>query len=63
MTVNGQLVSTFDRATFTAVAVDARGGNDTVSVQNMAPALENVTIDGGAGDDTAVATTSRSRPT
>jgi Ca2+-binding RTX toxin-like protein len=50
--VNGQLVSTFDRATFTAVAVDARGGNDTVGVQNMAPALENVTIDGGAGDDT-----------
>jgi Ca2+-binding RTX toxin-like protein len=50
--VNGQLLSTFDRATFTAVAVDARGGNDTVSVQNMVPALENVTIDGGAGDDT-----------
>src|SRR4051794_41891386 len=50
--VNGQLLSTFDRATFTAVAVDARGGNDTVNVQNMAPALENVTIDGGAGDDT-----------
>jgi Ca2+-binding RTX toxin-like protein len=50
--VNGQLVSAFDRATFTAVAVDARGGNDTVRVQNMAPALENVTIDGGAGDDT-----------
>jgi Ca2+-binding RTX toxin-like protein len=50
--VNGQLVSTVDRATFTAVAVDARGGNDTVSVQNMVPALANVTIDGGAGDDT-----------
>src|SRR3954470_5392584 len=50
--VNGQLLSTFDRATFTAVAVDARGGIDTVSVQNMVPALENVTIDGGAGDDT-----------
>src|SRR4051794_41876607 len=50
--VNGQLLSTFDRATFTAVAVDARGGNDTVSVQNVVPALENVTIDGGAGDDT-----------
>src|SRR5690242_2708873 len=49
--INGQLISTFDRATFTAVAVDARGGNDTVSVQNMAAALENVTIDGGAGDD------------
>jgi Ca2+-binding RTX toxin-like protein len=52
--VNGQLVSTFDRATFTAVAVDARGGNDTVNVQNMASALENVTIDGGAGDDTLI---------
>ena len=51
MIVNGQLVSSFDRATFTAVAVDARGGNDTVSVQNAAQALENVTIDGGAGDD------------
>ncbi len=50
--VNGQLVSSFDRATFTAVAVDAHGGNDTVSVQNPASALENVTIDGGAGDDT-----------
>ncbi len=50
--VNGQLVSTFDRSTFTAVAVDARGGNDTVNVQNMASALENVTIDGGSGDDT-----------
>ena len=50
--VNGQLVSSFDRATFTAVAVDARGGNDTVSVQNAASALENVTIDGGPGDDT-----------
>src|SRR3954467_10910133 len=50
--VNGQLLSTFDRATFTAVAVDARGGNDTVSVQNMVPTLENVPIDGGAGDDT-----------
>jgi Ca2+-binding RTX toxin-like protein len=50
--VNGQLVSTFDRATFTAVAVDARGGNDTVNVQNMSSALENVTIDGGSGDDT-----------
>jgi hypothetical protein len=52
--VNGQLVSSFDRATFTAVAVDARGGNDTVSVQNAVPALENVTIDGGAGDDTLI---------
>ena len=27
-------------ASFTAVAVDARGGDDTVSVQNMAPALD-----------------------
>ncbi|MGZ6670845.1 MAG: beta strand repeat-containing protein [Solirubrobacteraceae bacterium] len=54
VTVNGQLVSSFDRSTFTAVAIDARGGNDTVNVQNMAPALENVTIDGGAGDDTLI---------
>jgi RTX calcium-binding nonapeptide repeat (4 copies) len=52
--VNGQLLSTFDRATFTAVAVDARGGDDTVNVQNSAPALLNVTLDGGAGDDTLI---------
>jgi Ca2+-binding RTX toxin-like protein len=52
--VNDQLVPSFDRSTFTAVAIDARGGNDTVRIVNTAPALENVTIDGGAGDDTLI---------
>ena len=49
---NDQLVGSFDRSTFTAVAIDARGGNDTVRIENTSPALENVTVDGGAGDDT-----------
>jgi Ca2+-binding RTX toxin-like protein len=52
VSVNGQLVFGIDRGAFTAVAVDAKGGNDTVNVQNQSPALENVTIDGGSGDDT-----------
>jgi Ca2+-binding RTX toxin-like protein len=52
--VNDQLVASFDRGTFRAVAIDARGGNDTVRILNMSPALENVTIDGGAGDDTLI---------
>lgn len=52
--VNDQLVGSFDRSTFTAVAIDARGGNDTVRIQNMSPALENVTVDGGSGDDTLI---------
>ena len=50
--VNDQVVGSFDRSTFTAVAVDARGGNDTVRILNSSPALDNVTVDGGAGDDT-----------
>ena len=54
VSVNGQLVFGFDRGAFTAVAVDAKGGNDTVNVQNQSPALENVTIDGGSGDDTLI---------
>ncbi|HEX6621642.1 MAG TPA: calcium-binding protein [Solirubrobacteraceae bacterium] len=52
--VNDQLVASFDRSTFTAVAIDARGGDDTVRIENTSPALENVTIDGGAGDDTLI---------
>jgi len=54
VSVNGQLVFGIDRGAFTAVAVDAKGGNDTVNVQNQSPALENVTIDGGSGDDTLI---------
>jgi Ca2+-binding RTX toxin-like protein len=52
--VNDQLVASFDRGTFTALAIDARGGDDTVRILNMSPALENVTIDGGAGGDTLI---------
>ena len=54
VSVNGQLVVGIDRGALTAVAVDAKGGNDTVNVQNQSPALENVTIDGGSGDDTLI---------
>jgi Ca2+-binding RTX toxin-like protein len=50
--VNDQVVGSFDRSTFSAVSIDARGGNDTVRILNSSPALDNVTIDGGAGDDT-----------
>ena len=49
-TVNS--LTTFDRSTFTAVSVEAGDGDDEVSVRSLGPALENVTIDGGAGNDT-----------
>src|SRR5512133_196503 len=52
--VNDQLVASFDRGTFSAVAIDAHGGNDTVRILNMSPALDNVTVDGGGGDDTLI---------
>jgi len=52
--VNNQLLASFDRGTFSAVAIDARGGNDAVRILNMSTALENVTIDGGTGDDTLI---------
>ncbi len=43
----------FDRSTFTAVDVNARGGDDQVDIlRGAGGTLENVTIDGGAGDDT-----------
>jgi Ca2+-binding RTX toxin-like protein len=54
VSVNGQLVFGIVRGAFTAVAVDAKGGNDTVTIQNQSPALENVTIEGGSGDDTLI---------
>lgn len=43
----------FDRSTFTAIAVDARSGRDTVTVDQSAGTFtdERVTIDGGGDDD------------
>jgi hypothetical protein len=44
---------TFDRSTFTAVNVQAGDGDDEVRVDNAVTPLE-LTIDGGAGDDTLI---------
>jgi hypothetical protein len=44
---------TFDRSTFTAVNVQAGDGDDEVRVDNAVSPLE-LTIDGGAGDDTLI---------
>ena len=44
---------TFDRSTFTAVSVQAGDGDDEVRVDNAVTPLE-LTIDGGAGDDTLI---------
>jgi Ca2+-binding RTX toxin-like protein len=41
----------FDRSTFTAIDVEAGGGNDEVRVLGD---LSNVTVNGGAGDDTII---------
>jgi Ca2+-binding RTX toxin-like protein len=41
----------FDRTTFTAIDVEAGGGNDEVRIDPESD-LSNVTINGGAGDDT-----------
>jgi len=45
----------FSRATFERIVVDAAGGNDVVRIDESAGAFtseEQVTIDGGSGDDT-----------
>ena len=44
----------FDRATFTAIDVEARGGDDEVRIDQSFGAFtdEQITIDGGAGSDT-----------
>jgi hypothetical protein len=47
---------TFDRSTFTAMAVSAGGGDDEVRVGNAADPLP-LTMDGGSGDDTLLAAT------
>jgi Ca2+-binding RTX toxin-like protein len=51
VSVNDTLLASFDRSTFSAVKVQAGGGNDTVRVFNAATPLD-LTIDGGNGDDT-----------
>ena len=48
---DGTIDFSFDRSTFTAINVQAGGGNDEVRI-GPGPQLDNVTIDGGAGDDT-----------
>jgi len=46
----------FDRSTFTAIDVDAGGGDDDVRVDQSGGTFtdETVTIDGGSGDDTLI---------
>jgi hypothetical protein len=44
---------TFDRSTFSAIDVEAGGGNDEVRIDPDSD-LSNVTINGGAGDDTII---------
>jgi hypothetical protein len=51
---DGTIDFAFDRSTFSAVNVQAGGGNDEVRVGPTASPLTNLTIDGGAGDDTLI---------
>jgi len=48
---DGTINFSFDRSTFSAIDVQAGGGNDEVRIAPGAQ-LDGVTIDGGAGDDT-----------
>jgi Ca2+-binding RTX toxin-like protein len=50
---DGTIDFTFDRSTFSAINVQAGGGDDEVRISPEAQ-LDNVTIDGGAGDDTLI---------
>jgi Ca2+-binding RTX toxin-like protein len=50
---DGTIDFAFDRSTFSAIDVQAGGGNDEVRIGPGAQ-LDNVTIDGGAGDDTLI---------
>jgi len=50
---DGTIDFSFDRSTFSAIDVQAGGGNDEVRIAPGA-LLGNVTIDGGAGDDTLI---------
>jgi hypothetical protein len=49
---NGTIDFSFERDTFTAVDVEAGGGEDTVDVGNGLASFGTLTIDGGAGNDT-----------
>ena len=50
---DGTIDFSFDRSTFSAINLQAGGGNDEVRIGPGAQ-LDNVTIDGGAGDDTLI---------
>ncbi|HUA05033.1 MAG TPA: calcium-binding protein [Solirubrobacteraceae bacterium] len=50
---DGTIDFAFDRSTFSAIDVQAGGGNDEVRV-GPGPPIGDVTIDGGAGDDTLI---------
>jgi Ca2+-binding RTX toxin-like protein len=50
---DGTIDFSFDRSTFSAINVQAGGGNDEVRIAPGAQ-LGDVTIDGGAGDDTLI---------
>ena len=50
---DGTIDFAFDRSTFSAINVQAGGGNDEVRIAPGAQ-LGDVTIDGGAGDDTLI---------
>jgi Ca2+-binding RTX toxin-like protein len=52
--VNDTTTLTFARSTFTALDVEAGGGDDTVRFLNGLPAFDNVTINGGNGNDTLI---------
>jgi Ca2+-binding RTX toxin-like protein len=47
---------TFDRSTFTAIDVEARGGDDELRIDQSGGTFvdESVTLDGGGGDDTLI---------
>ena len=57
---DGTIDHEVDRSTFTAIDVDARGGDDEIRViGNLAD--EQITLDGGSGDDTLPAATAPRR--
>jgi hemolysin type calcium-binding protein len=51
VSLNGVPFASFDRSSFSAVDVQAGGGDDEVSVQNGDLGLQGITLNGGGGDD------------
>jgi RTX calcium-binding nonapeptide repeat (4 copies) len=51
VSLNGAPFASFDRSSFSAVDVQAGGGDDEVSVQNGDLGLQGITLNGGSGDD------------